>query len=522
MNIGTQGVRDFKYQVLLVMAAIAAWGPVIVINQALWDDWVLLSYSETGAFWEFFKQMGRREQYFLAAPFAALGEPRVWTTAALVLSCSVPPMVYTIIRRTTQWAAADAFWAALLTGLVPLNQARFILSTIPYAFSSFFFLLALLLLQLDLSRSFVLRRLAIIILLVMAFSTNSFLVLAWVAPAIVALHGWRRSSDNLFLQRRASATVRAVMARSELLLLPFIYWPAKQMFEPSYGLYANYNKFRMSVPAGLKQVVLTFIDQLRDAGKLVPNEADLPDLIIAAAITIAIFTIMARLLRLSLASADDQPDSQSRLAAALTLGAAAALGVCALFPYVMVGQPPRFSGLWETRHQTTLMLTSGFAIVALLRLIAPGRFLWRAASVIGAAFLLLDMSFAQGLIRDARETSALLEAFKQHPSVAGTMMLVLEDDREYRALGRFFPFYELSFLVNGGKSGPNLAISESGGPRSRDRQLCCFRCSGRGLGAYESLREPPFPTAIWFRRFRRKRIHRDGEASGQSPPPDTF
>jgi hypothetical protein len=28
-------------------------------------------------------------------------------------------------------------------------------------------------------------------------------------------------------------------------------------------------------------------------------------------------------------------------------------------------------------------------------------------------------------------------------------MLVIEDDREYRALGRFVPFYELSFLVNG-------------------------------------------------------------------------
>ncbi|MGY3234732.1 hypothetical protein ACVWZ4_004788 [Bradyrhizobium sp. USDA 4472] len=450
---------DVKYQALLVLAVLAAWGPIILINQALWDDWVLLAYSELGSFWEFFKQMGRREQFVLAAPFADLAQPRVWIIAAMVLWCAMPPLIYNIIRRVTQWSAASAFWAALLTALAPLNQARFILSTIPYTFSSLFFALGLLLLLRDLNRSSIPQRVGTVILLTMAFSTNSFLVLAWVAPAIVALAAWRETKHSSPLDQRISAMLWGVANRGELLLLPLVYWPAKQLLEPTSGLYANYNKFRMSIPAALKQTAVAFIDQFRDAGTLLPTRGDLPELVVAAAMAITAFAALAWLWRLPLATKGDHLDRPRWLVTAVTLAAAGALIIGALFPYVMVGQPPRFTGLWETRHQTTLLMVSGFVIVAVLRLIVPPRYLWRAAAAIAAVFLLLDLSFTQRLLADARETHMLLEEFAQNPSPPGTMMLVMEADRKYRAFGRFFPFYELSFLVNGGKSGPNLAIS---------------------------------------------------------------
>jgi hypothetical protein len=139
---------------------------------------------------------------------------------------------------------------------------------------------------------------------------------------------------------------------------------------------------------------------------------------------------------------------------------APALIVSALFPYVIVNQPPRFSGLWETRHQTTLMMVSGFVIFSLLRLIIPRRFLWKAAAALCAVFLLIDMSTTHQLIADALETRAVTELFKQHPSPPGTMMFVIENDREYRALDRFQAFYELSSMINASEpGGPRLALS---------------------------------------------------------------
>jgi len=106
------------------------------------------------------------------------------------------------------------------------------------------------------------------------------------------------------------------------------------------------------------------------------------------------------------------------------------------------------------------MMVSGFAIMAILRLVLPRRWLWRAAALICAGFLLIDISFTHRLLVDALETGELAGLLEQAPAAPGTMLLVREDDREYRALGRFFPFYEISFLVNQGQTGiPRLALS---------------------------------------------------------------
>ncbi len=454
-----QAAREWAYHILLIFSAMAAWGWVLLINIPLWDDWVLLSYSEAGSFLEFFRQMGRVEQYGLVAPLAALAEPRAWVAVALVVSCAIPSLVYVLLRHSLRWPAIDAFWGALLTGLAPLNQARFILSTIPYALSSLFFLLALALLVHDLEKPSVARRIIITVLMLMAVSTNSFLVLAWVAPALVGIAAWRRQRDHSSLLEKTTVALKSIIGRGELLLLPPLYWAAKQLLEPTYGLYANYNKFRMSLPLALKETVITVFDQLKGGRILLPNSADLPELLAAAFVAILIFAFLARSLHVRLAGLSNGWSGSPWIVRILTLLAAFALAISALFPYVMVGQPPRFSGLWETRHQTTLMLASGFAIIAVLRAIAPQRIVWICAATTSAVFLLLDLSFTHRMVSDARETAALLDLFKQQPSSPGTMILVVEDDRTYRALDRFFPFYELSFLVNGGKSGPNLAIS---------------------------------------------------------------
>jgi hypothetical protein len=451
----------FKYCALLVFAVLVAFAPLALTNQPMWDDWVLIAYSNAGTLWELFKQTGRREHFMLTEPFAAADRVRACTIMVLLLVCVLAPLVYTIIRRAARWPAPDAFWAALLTALVPLDQARFVISTVPYAFCCVFFALSLVILLRDLDRSSVGSRVLSALLLFLAFSTNSFLLLAWVGPLIVAVDGWRKTEASSSFQQRIGVAIRAVANRGELILLPPIYWLAKQTFEPTYGLYANYNKFRVGVLIALKETVIAFFDQF-DAGArvLLPRASDLRALMIVAAVAIALFVAAARFWHVPLTTLDERPSRPTRDGRALTLLVALALIVSALFPYVIVGQPPRFSGLWETRHQTTLMIVSGFAILSFLRFFVPRRFLWKTAAVIAAGFLVIDMSTTHQLVVDALETGAMADLFKQQPSAPGTMMFVIEDDRHYRALGRFFPFYELTFLANTGQTGnPRIAMS---------------------------------------------------------------
>jgi hypothetical protein len=362
----------FKYQSLLVFAVLVAYAPIALINQPLWDDWVILAYFREGTLWELFKQLGRREQYALMEPFAASGDPRFWTASMLLLFCALAPLIYTIIRKVTAWPPVDAFWAALLTALVPLNQARFVLSTVPYAFSCLFFALALVVLLRDLNVSSVFRRLLVVLLLTMAFSTNSFLVLGWIPPAIVAVEALRKVKNPGNAAQVVLAITQGVGRRLELVLLPLLYWQGKKLLEPTYGLYEHYNTFHMGVFAALWQTLIAFFTQLREGSAvLIPDRSDIFEIGIVVALAIAIFAVAAKAWNLPLATRDEQHD---RRLTAFVAVAALALIVSAIFPYVIVGQPPRFAGLWETRHQTTLMMVSGFAIFASLRLFVPAGF----------------------------------------------------------------------------------------------------------------------------------------------------
>jgi hypothetical protein len=177
-------------------------------------------------------------------------------------------------------------------------------------------------------------------------------------------------------------------------------------------------------------------------------------------VAIALFAAVAWIWRLPLGRKDIAASPSRWIADVLALVVAAALVFTALFPYVFVGKPPRFNGLWETRHQTTLMMASGFVVYAVLRFVAPRRFLSALAAVLAAGFLLIDISVTHRLVADGLELRALPNYFKAHPAPPGTMMFVVENDRDYRTLGRVLPFYELAFLINADRPGnPTLPLS---------------------------------------------------------------
>ena len=468
MNDTAEAVSDSRpssgsetgYRVLLVLAVIVAYGPITLVNQVFWDDWVVLAYAKLGTLWDLYKEMGGREIYPVVKPFVTVADPRFWTTTELLLFCALAPLIHTIIRRVTRWPAQDAFWAALLTALVPLNQARFALTTVTYAFSCVLFALSIVLLLRDLNVSSIGRRILVVVLMMMAFTTQSFLMLAWFAPMVVAIDAWRRADPASAWRKQAGAAIRSVLGRGELLLAPPAYWLGKRILQPTSGLYADYNKFQLDLPTAIKETLVAVKDQFAGAHVLLPPASDLPQLGLAVALTIALFAGVAWIWRLPLGRAEDTATPSRRTADVLALVVAVTLVFSALFPYVFVGKPPRFSGLWETRHQTTLMMVSGFAIWAVLRLVVARRFLSSWAAVLAAGFLLIDISVTHRLVADGLELRALSNYFKAHPAPPGTMMFVVENDRGYRTLRRFLPFYELAYLINADRPGnPTLPFS---------------------------------------------------------------
>ena len=452
---------ETAYRVLLVLAVIVAYGPITLLNQVFWDDWVVLAYARLGTLWDLYKDVGGREIYLVVKPFVTVADPRLWTMTELLLFCVLAPLIHTIIRRVTNWPAPDAFWAALLTALVPLNQARFALTTVTYALSCVLFALSIMLLLRDLKASSIGRRILVVVLMMMSFTTQSFLVMAWFGPMVVAIDAWRKAEASFSWRKHASAAIRGVLSRGELLLAPPLYWLGKQILQPTSGLFADYNKIQLDLPSAIKATLVALKDQFAGAHVLLPSASDLPQLGLAVALAIALFAGVASHWRLPLSAAEDTASPSRRITDVLALVVATALVFSALFPYVFVAKPPRFSGLWETRHQTTLMMVSGFVIWAVLRLVVARRFLFRVATVLAAGFLLIDISVTHRLVADGLELRALSNYFKAHPAPPGTMMFVVENDRDYRTLRRFLVFYELAHLINADRPGnPTLPLSD--------------------------------------------------------------
>lgn len=485
-----------KYALVLVLAVLVTFGPLLLTNQWVWDDWVIVGHARFGDLWAFFKEMGRRDHFMMMQPIAAYGSARDCTAVVLLLCAAVGPLTYTVVRRATRWPAADAFWAALLTVLVPMNQARFVLSTEPYAFSSMFFVAALALLLHDIEKPSVGRRVLILVCLFLAFSTNSFLVLAWIAPALVMLHAWRISEKGARLADRLRAAVRSVALRGELLLAPPAYWLVKKVFQPTSGFYEHYNSFKIDPITALGRAIATLFGLVgKDTTIVLPARPDLLETVIAAAIVAAIFAAIVRAWRIPLQGRSGQSDDRSGFARWIAVIVAFALCVSALFPYMMVGQSPRFYGLWETRHQTTLVVVSGFAIIAIYRLLLPARFLMKAAAVTAIVFLALDLSFVHRFLADMLETRQVGDYFRQHVPPSGTMIYAVENDRTYRTFNRFFAFYELTWLARTvGGSGPVIVQSnqEFINPQSGDfAQTVTPRVITTMVDNCKKLRESP-------------------------------
>jgi hypothetical protein len=426
-------VRDV---LIIVVVYVLAFGPYALVDAPFWDDWVITQYGSDGL-WEFFGQAGRREHYFALAPFVAAGVPGLWAVANTVLWAFVPVCVYFILREIG-WARANALWAGALTAAAPLNQARFALAVLPYSVSAAFFAGALLLLAVATRKRKHWPRVLAAILLLLSFPTNSFLMISWLAPLVVFLVALKNDPG-----RDAIGAMRRTLMHAELFLLPFIYWLWKVTFQKPYGLYENYNQFRRNIIGGFVETIQSFPRQIPDPKVFFPTAGDFFEaLCFAVAFCLGLW-LLAKVARISLKTRET---SRREILIAVCVVAVAA--VCALFPYIMVGQRPAHLGLWASRHQTTLALVAGLASFVLIHATMHARIVPMACGALLCAFLAFDVAASRQLLADSFETKAIVHSPEIGKIAQGTIVALVENDSEYRMFRRHRRFYEISSMLN--------------------------------------------------------------------------
>jgi hypothetical protein len=424
----------------------ASWWYTIPFGP-VWDDWVLLAHGARSLL-AVAGEASRADQALLILPFHASGQPWTWMLAAWLCLGAAIGLIFLTARQVRGVTLGEAFWVAALTATAPLYQARFMLSVLPYAFSAACFAASLFLLSSHLNRPALARRIGALVLLLLACTTSSFLTLCWIPLALVAWDSFAAGRDRGTIRENIIRAAREVLRYSEFILLPAIVFLLRRILLPSHGLYANYNQIKLSPIAALGETVSVLWKQLLGFPVLIPSLSALLDAVLPAASLVIIGWAIARYFKARIGPDTPSPHGTPLYLRRMLLVLALSTPVFALYPYVIVQQPPRFSGLWETRHQLTLMLVSGSVLVCFLRSFASLRALHVIATIVIFVFLTLDYGTARQFLVDRLDQQEIERKLTANPPPPGSLVLIVESDLGFRMFGRFFAFYELTHMVN--------------------------------------------------------------------------
>ncbi|PLP60497.1 hypothetical protein CYK37_05005 [Mesorhizobium loti] len=428
--------KNILYICIIIIVYFFCYGPFALVTVPFWDDWVLTLHNPD-SLWQLFGEIGRRDQYFMMAPFAILGSPILWAITNFICWGVVALCVYAILANIG-WASGDAFWAAILTAAIPLNQARFALAVLPYSISAALFAVAILLLVLSINYRNVWLRVVAAALLTLSFTTNSFLAMAPLPLLAIFLALRRRDQQNRFWP-----AMRGMLSHLELFALPVIYWVSKVLLQPVYGRYSDYNQFRIGPLEGLTKSVSILVGQLPDWSVFFPTRGHLVEGGMIALVCVAVLSVLTRARRV-----DVRTKKLTTLSAWSHVAGLGVFVILAVFPYVMVGHSPSFEGLWETRHQTTLSVILGIFVFATLRAALPSRLVPTSCVIVLYCFTAIDVSVSRQLMADIYDSNAIMHAPRVVEIPKNTLVAVFEDNRSYRMMRRQFRFYELSSMLS--------------------------------------------------------------------------
>jgi hypothetical protein len=390
------------------------------------------------------KEAARADHALIIAPFVASGAPWTWTIASWLCYGATMVLIFLAARLVPHVSLNEAFWIAALTAAAPFMQARFALCVLPYALTCTCFATSLWLLLVHLQRPRLSPRIGSVAMLLLACTTSSFLTLCWIPPALIAWHAFARSHASVALRGALRNAVFAVFCHSEFLLLPPIYFLSRRIFFPSSGLYQDYQKFHVSPWNAALTTMNTIKNQLVGLGMLLP---DVNSFVECAAAALSLFCLGGyawRRLKLFHPGSEMRPISRG--GRRVLVGLAFFSVFTSLYPYVMVGIQPSFRGFWETRHQLTLMVVSGVALVMIFRALLPGRLLNRACALALLVCMTLDFGAARFILSDRLEQRELERNLHSAALPSGALVLFIER-RHSGMLNRYFRFYELNHLA---------------------------------------------------------------------------
>ena len=281
--------------VVIIATYFAAHFFMLLLSGCWWDDWTFmthdLNYINTVA-----SESGRPEWNLLVPLCWSL--PNNGRNLIFFLHLLNSVFVYRMLKNSDLFNEKDSLYITLLFTVIPVNDARILISNFAYNVGLFFFYLSFMLFvswnKMAASGKKTIFRILILITFYVSFILNSLLAyyyILFVYLFVLQMKTTDRSKN--FIIRVLDSVWKVLIHYPDFFVLPFIYYGMNKMLFPTYGdTFGNYNAITLRgildcfvyVPKSIVKIALEIIE--RCIGSL-----DLITLLIMAIVLVAVLSI---------------------------------------------------------------------------------------------------------------------------------------------------------------------------------------------------------------------------------------
>ena len=225
---------------MIVTTYVLAHFFMLLLSGCWWDDWTFMShnldYVNAVA-----SQSGRPEWNILVPLCWSIpnnGRPLIF-----VLYLFISIFVYQILKNSYLFNDRESLIITLLFTVVPVDEARILISNFAYTVGLFFFYLSFMLfLKWNKSDKKILYRILLLVLFFISFILNSVLAYYYIVMAYLLLLDFMRNKEKNIFKRLFISIKNVLVNYPDFFVLPFVYYFFNKTFFPTYGeVFGDYN-----------------------------------------------------------------------------------------------------------------------------------------------------------------------------------------------------------------------------------------------------------------------------------------
>ena len=323
---------------------------LLVLSGCWWDDWTFMSHNlnyvnlvASGS--------GRPEWNILIPLCWSLTNNGRILIFFLYLFDSY--FVYNILKDSKLFSIKDSLLITLLFIIIPVNDARLLISNFPYAVGLFFFFLAFMLfIKWNNSNRKVLPRVLILLLFLISFILNSLLAFYYVLFIYLFIIDIKDNKENNIIKRVLISIKNVIVKYTDFFILPFVYFGLNKLLFPvtSTDFEGRSSISIMGLIKCIKYLPLSIINVFKEIYANYFKVLTFIPLLICLVVFIVIFIIKNK--------TNNKPDTKKWLIYLLVGFVVLALG---LFVYVEVRSSVIYSN--GVKGRDTILVPLGMSII---------------------------------------------------------------------------------------------------------------------------------------------------------------